>query len=219
MISKALLARFESVTQQDENVEQLLFAARATVQQEPATKAWFGLRFGRGDYGIFDVFTDDAGRQVHLDGDVATALMGAKGVVLADTPEILPLDIIASKFEFDPFSDVTKGLLLTFKAKAGHEADVAAFLQDARRYVDEEPGTRAWFAFQMDKHRFGIFDVFPGNGARFSHLTGHIPRELAKHALTWLGDVPDIHLVDVLCVQVNAPGMHAESVIQMQPAL
>ena len=31
----------------------------------------------------------------------------------------------------------------------------------------------------------------PDQWGRFKHLTGHVPRELAKHALTLLGSLPD----------------------------
>src|ERR1700752_4557672 len=75
MITKALLARFESRTDNDDDVRHLLVSAQPLVASEPATAAWFALRFGRGDYGIFDVFTDEAGREAHLTGAVARALM------------------------------------------------------------------------------------------------------------------------------------------------
>ena len=35
------------------------------------------------------------------------------------------------------------------------------------------------------------------NGARFIHLMGHVPRELAKHSMAMLGSVPELHLVSV----------------------
>ncbi|MFC3110298.1 hypothetical protein ACFQAT_22095 [Undibacterium arcticum] len=43
-----------------------------------------------------------------------------------------------------------------------------------------------------------IFDVFPDNGGRFAHLAGHGPRELAKHALSLLGSMPDLEILNVL---------------------
>ena len=45
------------------------------VQEEPATTAWFGIRLGPTTFGIFDAFPDEAGRQAHLAGRVAAALM------------------------------------------------------------------------------------------------------------------------------------------------
>ena len=73
---------------------------------------------------------------------------------------------------------VAKALLLSFKARAGHESQVAQFLRDAQALVEQEPRTVAWFAIRFDDGHFGIFDVFPDNSGRFAHLTGHVPREL-----------------------------------------
>ena len=64
--------------------------------------------------------------------------------------------------------------------------------------MEQEPKTIAWFAIRLDDSHFGIFDVFPDNGGRFAHLTGHVPRELAKHSLSLLGSVPDIGMLDVV---------------------
>ena len=47
----------------------------ALVEEEPATIAWFAIRLGPSEFGIFDAFLDDAGRQAHLGGQVAAALM------------------------------------------------------------------------------------------------------------------------------------------------
>ena len=91
----------------------------------------------------------------------------------------------------------TKGLLVTFKAKAGHEIEVEQFLREAKPRVMEEPNTTAWFAIRTEEGEYGIFDVFPDNGARFIHLMGHVPRELARHSMAMLGSVPELHLVSV----------------------
>ncbi len=45
------------------------------MNEEPETTAWFAIRMGPTTYGIFDVFPSDAGRQAHLQGRVAEALM------------------------------------------------------------------------------------------------------------------------------------------------
>jgi hypothetical protein len=41
-------------------------AAGPDRRQEPATIAWFAIRLGPSEFGIFDAFPDDAGRQAHL---------------------------------------------------------------------------------------------------------------------------------------------------------
>jgi len=102
-----------------------------------------------------------------------------------------------------PAQEVTRGLLLTFKAKSGHEAEVEQFLRSAKAFVDEEPQTTAWFAIRLADGHYGIFDVFPDHGGRFAHLTGHVARELAKHALTLLGSLPDPELPNVIASKLD----------------
>jgi quinol monooxygenase YgiN len=205
MITKALLARFESRAGSDSEITRFLLSAPSMVQKEAATTAWFAVRFGRGEFGIFDVFPDEAGMIAHLRGPVACALMSEADYMLAGMPRLGQLDVLAHRLPPDDLHDITKGLLLTFKAKQGNEAAVAAFLRNALRYVEAESGTRAWFAIQLDAQHFGIFDVFRDNEGRFAHLTGHVPRELARHALTLLGSVPEMHLLDVVAVSSRSP--------------
>jgi len=199
MISKGLLVRLEAKADMDDQVENFLISALPLVRQEPATTAWFAIRFGGSEYGIFDVFPDDAGRDAHLSGAVAQALMANAETLLAEPPRIQKLDVLAYKLPETALAQPnTKGLLLTFEAKEGHEQQVEQFLQDARPLVMEEPETTAWFAIHTDDNKYGIFDVFPDHGGRVKHLTGHVPRELAKHAFSLLGSLPDPDLLDVI---------------------
>ena len=78
-------------------VESFLKSGLALVQQEPATTAWFALKLGPSTYGIFDVFPDEAGRQAHLDGAVAKALMAKASELLAEPPKIEKLEVLAVK--------------------------------------------------------------------------------------------------------------------------
>ena len=204
MVSKGLLVRLDAKSGMNEQVEEFLTSALPLVRQEPATTAWWAIRFGRGEYGIFDVFPDDSGRDAHLTGAVAKALMAEAATLLDKPPQIQKLDILAHKLPDTPPSQPnTKGLVLTFDAKEGHEQQVKQFLLDARPLVMEEPETVAWFAIHTDDNQYGIFDVFPDHGGRFKHLTGHVPRELAKHALSLLGSLPDPDLVNVLAEKLG----------------
>ena len=199
MVTRGLLARLDVKPGKDADVEAFLRSALPLVRQEPGTTAWFAIRFGRSEYGIFDVFPDDAARDAHLNGAVASALMGKADELFTAPPRIQKLDVIASKLPSTaPRAADTKGILLTFKAKAGNDFDVEEFLREAQPIVEDEPETTAWFAIHLDDDHYGIFDVFPDNGGRFRHLTGHVPRELTKHALTLLGSLPHLELVNVL---------------------
>jgi quinol monooxygenase YgiN len=200
MVTHGLLVRLEAQPGRDDDLEAFLLSAPALVLTEPATTAWFALRLGRSDYGIFDAFPSEEGRTAHLSGPVAAALNNEGKQLLARDPRIERLTILASKLPSPATLStvITRGLLLTFKAKQGHESQVEDFLRGARALVEEEPGTIAWFALHLDSGEYGIFDVFPDNSARFAHLTGHVPRELTKHALSLLGGLPDMDLVQVL---------------------
>jgi quinol monooxygenase YgiN len=67
------------------------------VQEEPATTAWFAIRMGPSTFGIFDAFPNDAGRQAHLSGRVAAALMAKAPDLLAKPPAIDRVDVLAAK--------------------------------------------------------------------------------------------------------------------------
>jgi quinol monooxygenase YgiN len=199
MVNLGLLVRLEAKSGKDAEVEEFLKSALPLVRQETATTAWFAIRFGRSEYGIFDVFPDDAGREAHLSGPVAKALMERADALFTEAPRIQKLDVLADKLPESTLGEPnTKALLLTFKAKSGNEQEVEQFLRDAQSLVQEEPETTAWFAIRLDSGEYGIFDTFPDHVGRFKHLTGHVPRELAKHALSLLGSVPDPDLLNVL---------------------
>lgn len=201
-ITTGLLVRLRAKPDQADALASFLASAQPLARAEATTPAWYALRFGRGDYGIFDAFADEAGRQAHLGGPIAAALMAKADALLAEPPSIERVDVLASKLVADaPPVVVTKALLLTFEAKAGHSADVESFLLGAEALVDTEAGTIAWFAMRLANGSYGIFDVFADNAGRFAHLTGQVPRELAKHALTLLGSFPDMSMLDVLAAK------------------
>ena len=97
MVKVALLVRLEAKPGKEAEVERFLLAGLPIVQEEPATTAWFGIRLGPSTFGIFDAFPDEAGRQAHLTGRVAAALMAQAGELLAAPPVIERVDVLASK--------------------------------------------------------------------------------------------------------------------------
>ncbi|TFW28735.1 putative quinol monooxygenase [Massilia horti] len=199
MLAKALLIHLDAKPGVEATVEELLLGSLPAARAETWTRAWSFLRFGRGEYAVFAAFADEQARQAHLQGPVALTLTARAGELLMKEPRFERIDILACKVPVViPRRDDSKGLLLSFKARAGHESDVEQFLRGARLYVVEETGTTAWFAVRFEDGDYGIIDTFPDNGARFAHLTGHVPRELAKHALSLLGSMPDIHMLNVL---------------------
>jgi quinol monooxygenase YgiN len=196
-MTSGLLTRLSARSDRDAEVKNFLSSVLALSEQEPDTTASFAVRFGRGEYGIIDIFPNEAARQAHLEGPVPAALEEQRRNLFDDDPRIQKLEVLADKFPIVETGPDAKGLLLTFKARHGHEQDVEQFLVSAQPKVMEEPYTTAWFAIRTENGEYGIFDVFPDNEARLIHLTGQVPRELTKHALTWIGSMPGLELVNV----------------------
>jgi quinol monooxygenase YgiN len=97
MVSVALLVRLEAKPGKEAEVESFLRSGLAIVQGEPATTAWFAIRLGPSTFGIFDAFPNDAGRQAHLSGRVAAALMAKASDLLSKPPAIEKVDVLAAK--------------------------------------------------------------------------------------------------------------------------
>jgi quinol monooxygenase YgiN len=96
-VRKALWVPLHAKPGKEAAVEEFLKGGLGLVQQEPATTAWFALKMGPSMYGIFDVFPDDAGRDAHLSGAVAKALMAHAADLLAEPPKIDKLEVLAAK--------------------------------------------------------------------------------------------------------------------------
>jgi quinol monooxygenase YgiN len=97
MVKVALFVRLEAKPGKEAAVDAFLRSGLAIVEQEPATTAWFALQLGPSTFGIFDAFPDEAGRQAHLSGRVAAALMAQASELLAQPPSIEKVDVLAVK--------------------------------------------------------------------------------------------------------------------------
>jgi quinol monooxygenase YgiN len=97
MVKTALLVRLEAKPGKEAEVEGFLRGGLQVVRDEPATIAWFAIRLGPSTFGIFDAFPDEAGRQAHLSGRVAAALMAKASELLAEPPVIEKVEVLAAK--------------------------------------------------------------------------------------------------------------------------
>jgi len=97
MVTVGLLVTLEAKPGREGDVQRFLEGGLALVNEEPDTTAWFAIRMGPTTYGIFDVFPSDAGRQAHLQGRVAEALMAQAADLFASPPDIQPIDVLAAK--------------------------------------------------------------------------------------------------------------------------
>jgi quinol monooxygenase YgiN len=92
-----LLVTMEAKPGKEAEVENFLQSAVPLVNDEPATVAWFAIRLSGSTFGIFDVFPDEAGREAHLNGKVAEALMAQAADLFSGAPTIQTIDVRASK--------------------------------------------------------------------------------------------------------------------------
>jgi quinol monooxygenase YgiN len=82
MASLGLLVRLEARPGKEAEVATFISGALSLAQQEPATTTWFALRLGPSTFGIFDTFPNEDGRQAHLSGPIAAALMAKASELL-----------------------------------------------------------------------------------------------------------------------------------------
>ena len=67
------------------------------VNDEPLTRTWYAVKFDASTFGIFDTFDGEEGRDVHLNGKVAEALMANADALLASPPKIEKIQVLAAK--------------------------------------------------------------------------------------------------------------------------
>jgi quinol monooxygenase YgiN len=97
MIKHALFVRLEAKPGKEKEVAEFLKSALPLANAEPGTVTWFAIQEGPSSFAIFDTFDDEAGREAHLNGKIAAALMAKAGELLAKPPSIHKLDILADK--------------------------------------------------------------------------------------------------------------------------
>jgi quinol monooxygenase YgiN len=99
MTKLALYVPLQAKPGKEKEVADFLRSALPLVNAEPGTTSWFAIQEGPSAFAIFDTFDDEAGRDAHLNGKVAAALMekAKAGDLFAKTPEIYRLEILADK--------------------------------------------------------------------------------------------------------------------------
>jgi quinol monooxygenase YgiN len=96
-VRKALFARLEAKPGKESAVQEFLTSAVSLANKEARTTVWFALKLGPSTFGVFDAFADDAGRQAHLQGPIAEALMANAPALFSKPPQIDPIDVIGAK--------------------------------------------------------------------------------------------------------------------------
>ena len=97
MLKLGLFVRLEAKSGKENEVAAFLEQGLRLANQEAATPLWFALRTGPSTFAIFDSFADEAGRQNHLNGPIAKALMTQAPNLLTAPPKIEPLEVLGAK--------------------------------------------------------------------------------------------------------------------------
>ena len=97
MLVCGLFARLEAKPGKEQELLEFLNQGLQLADQEATTPLWFALRLSPTVFAIFDAFTDEAGRQAHLAGPIAKALMAKAADLLVSPPVIEPVEVLGAK--------------------------------------------------------------------------------------------------------------------------
>jgi len=98
MAKYALYAELKAKPGKEAEVEDFLKKSVATARAEAATVHWYSFKEDKvGVFGIFDTFDDEAGRDAHLNGEIAKELMARASELFSEPPSIHKIGLIAEK--------------------------------------------------------------------------------------------------------------------------
>jgi quinol monooxygenase YgiN len=79
------------------DVEAFLKQGAQMALKEKGTVSWYALKQDDGKYSVFDTFDDEAGRDAHLNGEIAKALMEKWSELFEGELQISKIGILAEK--------------------------------------------------------------------------------------------------------------------------
>ena len=97
MVKLGIFVRLRAKPGKEAELGKFLEGALPLANEEQDTPLWFAIKFDKSTYGIFDAFNEEAGRNAHLNGRIAAALMAKASDLLAEAPNIEKIDILAGK--------------------------------------------------------------------------------------------------------------------------
>jgi quinol monooxygenase YgiN len=97
MVTVGLLATLKAKPGKEADLAEFLASALPLAEAEPDTTAWFAIKIDDATFGIFDVFPGTEGREAHLGGPIAAALMANADELLSSPPDIKAIDVLAAK--------------------------------------------------------------------------------------------------------------------------
>ena len=97
MAKQAIWVMLKAKPGKEADVEAFLKQGANMSNNEAQTVTWYGVKMGPGMYGVFDTFNDEAGRDAHLNGEIAKALMANASTLFSNEIKIEKMEILASK--------------------------------------------------------------------------------------------------------------------------
>jgi quinol monooxygenase YgiN len=97
MAKLALYVSLKAKPGKEADVEAFLKQGAEMSKKEKGTVSWFALKEDEGHYSVFDTFDDEAGREAHLNGDIAKALMAKADELFSEPLKIHKIAIVADK--------------------------------------------------------------------------------------------------------------------------
>jgi len=195
-----LLVIMKAQPGKEQAVKDFLLRGLSLVNEEAGTESWYAFQIDEHSFGIYDTFENEEGRQAHLSGEVAKALLANAGDLLQDfqvETSIQAVDLTASNLKI---GEENKGLLVIMKAKEGKGQAVENFLKAGKQLVIDEPKTVSWYAIQLNDDTYAIFDTFADDSGRDAHLNGKVAAALMQNAPIILEDfdAQAIQKIDIL---------------------
>ena len=97
MVKLAIWVEMEAKPGKEQAVADFLKSAQALTEKEQGTVTWYAVKLGGPNFGIFDTFADEKGREAHLNGEIAKALFARAQELFAKEPKVHKIDILAAK--------------------------------------------------------------------------------------------------------------------------
>jgi quinol monooxygenase YgiN len=97
MAKYALYVALKAKPGKEAEVEAFLKLGAEMSRAEAGTVTWYGIKEDDGAYAVFDTFDDEAGRDAHLTGSIAKALVAKADELFSNKLQIHKIQIIANK--------------------------------------------------------------------------------------------------------------------------
>jgi quinol monooxygenase YgiN len=96
METLGLLVTLEARAGKEAEADAFLKSAQPLALKEKGTLKWYAIRLGPKRFGIFDTFANEAGRNAHLNGDIAKALGTRAAELFAIPPQVEKVEVLAN---------------------------------------------------------------------------------------------------------------------------